>query len=326
MLVSFYKDFESEKASVSVIKFADRIWVNEEGDIECHREIYFELKDGNLKKCLILTPFKNILELEDITKTLLDENYVLNKKSSGEYKLIDKANRFFAMDYIENIYAVPIKIIQSVNIGTCSYIEISFDHEIKIAQKCAFRFKFRINSMAEKLGEDSFHLKLSYFDGRSCKNECTALNIHKREIKAATILDTNRSGGFDILIHLPAGAKPTDTSEYCHKGESPVSPSGLEDKKRVQCIWHMRELYNDEVGREIGVNNGHPFFVTYSMRSLTERVDELRKEIENIKQGNQHLRKDLKKTARGQYIGTILAIIAIIFTIIGIIITFYKKI
>jgi len=316
MLISFYKDFESGEAVAKITKFADRIWINEEGDIECHRETYFDLTQGSFKKIFILTPFKNILELEDMTNTLLDENYILNKRSSGEYKLVDKVNRIFTTDYIENIYAVPIRLIQSVNIGACSYIDITFDHEIVSPKKCAFRFKFRINSSAEKLGKDNYNLNLSYFNGRSCRAECSALDISRRELKAVSILDKNRSGGFDILIHLPIGAKATEVNEFCHKGESLVSPSGKEEEKRVQCIWHMREFYENEVNREIGMNNGHNFSVTYTMKSVIERVDDLRNEIDKLKENDQNLRKELKKTRKSLNISTILAIIALLIAVI----------
>ena len=93
MLVAFYRDTESRDAKVKIIKFADRVWINEEGDLECLREIYFELLEGTLRRLQILTPFEKISVPEDLTETFIDKQNILNKKDFGDYKLKDKEKK-----------------------------------------------------------------------------------------------------------------------------------------------------------------------------------------------------------------------------------------
>jgi len=330
MLVAFYKDFGAEQTVVKVIKFGDRIWVNEDGDIECHREIFLDLSEGNLRKIFMLTSFRHIVEPEDMTDTFLKEDYSVNKKSSGEYKLVNVAKKLFSVDYIDNIYAVPIRSFQTSLIGDCSYLEVIFNQEIQAPIKFAMRLKFKVNSLAEKLEEDNYLLKLNYFHSRACENECNALNVYEREIKAKTILDMKtRSGGFDILIHLPYGAKNIDPSEKCHRTQNTLDAGGKEGPYRHECIWHMREFHDNEVGKEIGTNSGsgYEFRIIYNMISFTERMSEFRKElmeenkllkedIGNLRSNNETLHEKVRKGEKLQIISIIVALIAIILAII----------
>ncbi len=328
MLVAFYKETESPLSKVNVFKFNDRIWVNDTGDIECYREIYLNLTEGSLRKLFLLLNFRNILDLKDLTNTYLDEDYSFNKFHSGEYKLIDSDARIFTIDYIDNIHVLKIKTIQAAQIRTCSYIEIIFDKEIQAPINFAVRFTFRINSMAEKLKEDNFIINFLYFDDRSYKNECDALSIVKKEIKAITILDLkNKSGGFDIVVHLPFGAKAINTSEYCHTSYSKLGPKGKEGDNRSQCIWHFREFYNNEVNKEIGVINGEKLSIEYSMVTVSERMakfkDEILEEneilktaIDRLQKANKRLQSRIRRGQIMQIISLVVAFAAIIISII----------
>ncbi len=317
MLVAFFKE---EKCNVKVIKFCDRIWVDEEGNIECHREIYLDLIEGSLRKIFTLTNFRHILELEDMTNTLLDENYPVNKRSSGEYKLMNHNGRFFSIDFIDNIYAISIKSIQSVQIKDCSYIEALFN-EIKAPAKCALRFKFKINSLAEKLAEESHLIELRYFDNRECLEECSVLNLQEREVKAITILDMKtKSGGFDVIVHLPQEAKNIEPSEFCHKTYNKLEPIGTEGEKKPEVLWHFREFFRDEVGKEIGMGAGINISVKYSLISVIERVmtfrNEFIKEEKLLKGEIEKIKRKIRTGGTLQKLSIVIALIAIALAII----------
>jgi len=327
MLVAFFKE---EKCNVKVIKFCDRIWIDEEGNIECHREIYLDLIEGSLRKIFMLTNFRHILELEDITDTFLNENYPANNKSSGVYKLINHQKRIFSIDFIDSIYALQIKSksILSSQINDCSYIEAIFDNEINAPIKCALRFKFKINSITEKLEEENYLIELPYFDDRECQHECAALRIFDREIKAIMILDMKtKSGGFDVLVHLPYEAKNIEPSERFHKTHSKLEPTGKEGANKPEVVWHIREFFDDEVGREIGMGNGIKLSIKYSKVSIVERVatfrnefikenELLKEEIEKIKSVNQALEKRIRLGGKLQKLSILLAFIAMALAII----------
>jgi hypothetical protein len=325
MLVAFFKE---EKCDVKVIKFADRIWVDEEGNIECHREIYLDLTQGTLRKLFMLSNFRHILEIEDITDTFLDENYLPNTRSTGEYKLVNQQMRRFSIDFIDNLYALPIKFIQSSQIEDCSYIGVTFHNEITGPVKAALRFKFKVNSLMEKLEDESHLIELNYFENRDCLPECKMLNVLEREIKAITLLDaTTRSGGLDVLVILPFAAKNIEASEHAHKIFSKLEPIGRYGENKTEVIWHMREFFNNEVRKEIGMANGMRLSIKYSMTSVEERVktfrnefikeyEHLKEEIENIKSANQDLKKRIHLGGILQRLSIVIALIALSLTII----------
>lgn len=328
MLVSFYRDPETEKSKVKIIKFADRIFVSEEGDLDCHREIYFKLEEGELRKFYLLTNEKALTDLEDFTDSFLDEEYSPNLRSSGEYKLINKENRLFAMDFIDEIYALPIKSIQSSKVKKCENVEIIFEHPVKGPIVFALRFSFRISGKCERLPEEKYHLKLSYFEGRDCRDACDLLDVPRREIKVVTILEMpSKKGGFDVLVHLPKGAKQPEASEKYHKSRSKLDKSGASTDQRYQFIWHFREFYDDQVGKEIGANGGHNLTIEYSLVSTAERMaileenllkenNDLKKELEYLKTDNVGLHKKVRTGSVLQIVGLVLGVIAIIIAII----------
>ena len=330
MLVAFYKDTESKQSEVKIIKFSDRIWINEEGDIECNREIYLSLLQGDLRKIFMLTLFQNIIDLEDLTETFLKEDYPENNVHSGKYKLIDGDKGLFSLDHLDKIYAVKIKTLQSSAIRNCCYIEVIFDQESTTPTSAAIRLKFRINSLVEKLTEDNYGITLSYFENRECEHECNVLDVPGKEIKAVTILDMDKkSGGFDVLVHLPYGARKVSSTEHAHISRSALAPQGNEGESRTQCIWHLREFFDNEVGKEVGINigSGVKFDIEYNIKSMVERMttmkhelmvdhSALKKEVETLKDASRILRRKSLIGSILQTVGIGLAIIAIILTII----------
>jgi hypothetical protein len=341
MLVAFYKESESQKANVRVIKFGDRIWVDEEGNIECIREIYFDFKEGELRKIFMLTNIKNLIGLTDITDTFLIEDNLFNKVNSGKYELIDREKRIFGNDFLPNVIAMKLKTLQHSPIGECTYIEAIFDKKLDEPTNFAIRYKFKVNSISDQLGDDNYAFSLEYFRGRTCENECNALNVVRKEIKAITILNMDtKSGGFDILVHLPFGAEILDTSEFCHRTRSKLTTMGTEGESREQCIWHLREKYDNEEGKEIGLNSGNEFHVKYSMLSVKNRVEmfknemleentklkaelgELKKTTSSLKNDTEAMKDGDKKIQRKVSIGGKIQIICLILAIIAIILVF----
>jgi len=290
MLVAFCKDHNDKDVEVKVIKFADRIWANEAGGIECHREIYLDLKGDSLRQIFMLTMFRHILELQDLTDTFLDENYPPNLRSSGKYELTNARERLFSTDFLKDIIAIQIKSIQYQTIGECSLIQIIFEDPIEGPAKFALRFKFKVKSVVEDLEEGRRVLELSYFQSRHCEQECNNLDVLGREIKAVTILDEEKSGGFDILIHLPLGVTNVTTSEHGNITHDKLEPNGrYGEEKRYQCIWHMRQFFGDEIGKEIGLGIGQTPYVEYNVESAWDRVEDLKEALHEVKGENKRI-------------------------------------
>ncbi|MFH1060670.1 MAG: hypothetical protein V1797_18570 [Pseudomonadota bacterium] len=90
MLVAFFKLKKDANVSCEISKFIDRMWIHDEGDLTCIRSFIVHVypeSPAPLSALRILVPYRVLKEVEDISETCLNMEYLFNNKnfSTGGY-------------------------------------------------------------------------------------------------------------------------------------------------------------------------------------------------------------------------------------------------
>ena len=324
MLVSFLKEKQSDAVNLKVIKFTDRIWIdNKDEEIGCQRDVFFSIEDNSIKEFSMLMPLIEISDLRDNTENLLAESNVFNKSHTGAYELVDKEKRLFSIDNIEGIYAPEMHPPVKRQEGNCQTISIIFRDNINGPKVCAFSIKFKIKAenVIKEMSDGENLLKLSYFQSRDCQKECQELSVFEREIKAITILDMKtKRGGLDVIVYLPFGVRDAHADHSPQETYREIKEDGSSSSRsRVTFIWHLREFFSNIENEEITCsNNTIPVLsIKYNEISTDKKLNMLDEKLDNsissleskIKTQVNNGDKELK---RGQNLAFILTIFSII--------------
>ena len=105
MLTAFVKSEDEKSIQCEIVKFVDRMWLEENGCIRCLRTFIIHNKDvrEKLKRVRMIMPINSLLKTDDFSEKFLDPNYLFAKSvfSTGGYNLINKdpINKFGKIDY-----------------------------------------------------------------------------------------------------------------------------------------------------------------------------------------------------------------------------------
>lgn len=91
MLIAFFKSHEDKNCKCEVVKFVDRIWIDKSGRLICIRTMIVHVDPSSepMHELRMLTPFRQIPELDEISYTCLDDGYLFNNPifSTGGYHI-----------------------------------------------------------------------------------------------------------------------------------------------------------------------------------------------------------------------------------------------
>lgn len=107
MLVAFFKSHKDKDCECVIVKFVDRIWIDKSGDLFCIRTFIVHVLSASppLQAIRMLLPFRQIVDLRDISDTCLNSNYLFNSPnfSMGGYKVnwedVDKSSGSIDYDF-----------------------------------------------------------------------------------------------------------------------------------------------------------------------------------------------------------------------------------
>jgi len=329
MLIAFFKSHEDKECDCEIVKFVDRIWVEKKGDLKCIRTLMIHVKNGStipLKYIRILTPFREIPELSDMTETCLDQNFLFNGFSTGGYKIRssnpEQHYGIISYDYFQNVKVYTDSEVKSYQSPTKNYKTIAIDfpkHPIVPGEFRLLRFSFSITSILDALFPRVYSFMLDYFNNKSPYIEdCRLLNIQELEVPVNKLFNKEKKqGGFDIFVYLPPNLSCTNFNATTQLTSKHL-PDGKESKTSTQkFIWRARNIFPDDMVThlKIGIT---PLSINGLLNDPFE-MEEIRGAISTLKDDTATLKSESKKALK-------IGIIALIFSIISLMIVFYDSI
>ncbi len=262
MLIGFFK--KPVECICYVVKFLDRIWLSESGDVDFLRTFIVEVDKNSpksLKEVRILIPCKRLEDPECVNKTfsLPGKKYYFNSPevfSTGEYKIIQEetnCNRFDSYGIINQDGIKNIKVFTSIDysnyqVGDCSVIRLQLPEGLEKGQSTEMRVRFRITSVLNRITGGVFpnyNVEFPYFS-RKYANEIDQLDTNM-EIKVKPVLGLSSAsfkGGFDVFVYLPSGFDGVSGfDDFFKKKPDFYTIDGKKGhKKREKYLWRLREF------------------------------------------------------------------------------------
>lgn len=243
MLICFLKGDTEANANCEIVKFWDRIWLREGGDLEVLREVNFKVEEDSpcsISEIGLLIPSTDVGEIENRTSTAFDHDNIFNslKAKILKYKihLEDKT--------VDNDGLIAVKPRAEENtemvVGDTTLLNVSLSEPINHGEIGMIRLFFRLPSRLIMTSAGVGSVTLEYFFGSKFPREVTILK--RKEIPAYPILDPDKKfGGFDIQLYLPPNWEISDPA-----GGEPATgkaePDGSEGKVKRLIMWKAREL------------------------------------------------------------------------------------
>jgi len=245
MITCFLKDNAERDAKISIIKFWDRIWLDEYGTLEILREFDFKVEENSpcsIRKIKLFIPFSGIMGVKDRTSTALDQDYLFNRKQGKTLGYeINSQKRTVANDGFKDIKP-GVELIEETHIGNGTLLEVRLSESINPNEMGMVRLFFSVPSQLVKTSAEVRSVDLKYFSGFMFPNEMDLLNIKSLEIPTYSILNSNKTlGGFDIFVYLPLKWEALNTVGGSSTTSKAQSDGSLGEAKRV-VRWKAREI------------------------------------------------------------------------------------
>lgn len=356
MLTGFFKEHDEGGCNCQLIKFADRIFIDQSGDARLIRLVVLEVLASSpdpLKGFKMLTPVREPLSLKDHSALLLDESDRYNSRGlAGNYAVsqpfADTKNAgfregLFSMDGIGSIVAFEAPGLSNIDLAGDTILRYRFPRALAPGEKVAVRLGFSVGSLAENtsvgaLGETvdgvvDMRLRLSYLERRNHEQALQELNPGHCEIPIVPILGTRLEGGFDIMVGFPDTLEVSMASP--RKYEQKALTSDEDGLDGVVYIWRLRELV-DDVHLPVTVGSGpgwkiecmgiRPPDATASevrrlqtdVASLQQRSVEIADAVETFRTG---FAESLEKLRSNISAGTKLGVLALLVSLIGLLVS-----
>jgi len=260
MLTCFLKSENEKDIDCEIVQYADRLWVNREGGLDCLRSFMVHNLDKNksISRIRMVIPRESLNKVEDISKKFLDTNYIFVRSSfiTGGYRRIkdDPIAECGRIDYDSfkdvNIYYNNIITTRPLKPHSAVLVEIKNEaNPIKPGEFRLIATSFTTNPILKPMfgGGDIFHLEVNYFDKRDIQQAIEDLiGAEKLEIPVRKIYnDETKQGGFDIFIYLPPELQGQNFN--CERmTTTPHQFDGTEGKDRQKFIWRGRYIFPKE--------------------------------------------------------------------------------
>ena len=296
MIIAFFKSHDDRNCECEVAKFVDRIWVQNTGDIRCIRTFIIHVKESsksNLSAVRILTPFQQIPDLQDLSQTCLQPDYLYNeaKFSTGGFTVkhfsAEKDYGKVSYDYFQDVDVYTENQIKSYDTPEKLCRVISFDflrHPVQAGEFRLVRYSFRLTSMLDEVFPRIYNFKLTYFDKQAFSKEFELLGIDALEIPAKTLYDRQtKGGGFDVFVYLDENLKSTNFNANTQTTANHL-PDGTQSQKLAQkFIWRARMIFPIDIDTLLA---GKAVFSVEGLVNDPFELEELRNEISTLKRGH----------------------------------------
>ncbi len=255
MLISFLKPNKDKDTNCEIRKFVDRIWIYKDLSLYCMRTfiVYVDEDSSPLHKIRMAMPLRNITEWDDLSFTLLDENYMYNNFASNAFfhlhNLSFEHNRgeithdgFKCEINTENV----IKVFNAPkNEDKFSVFEVDFkDNPIVGGKHRAIRFGFQIDKVMECIFSYTYILNLKYFDNEITKGYEYLLNSNI-PVKNLYNRENNNQGGFDIFVYFLDKLVSSDFYPHTRTFSAHLPDGTNNSQKHPKLIWRGRLSYED---------------------------------------------------------------------------------
>lgn len=308
MLICFLKGDTEENAKCEIVKFWDRIWLREDGDLEVLREVNFKVEEDSpcsISEIGLLIPSTDVEEIENRTSTAFDHDNIFNgvKAKLLKYKIHQEAKT------VDNDGLMGVKPraeeITKMGIGDTTLLNVSLSEPINLGEIGMIRLFFRLPSRLNMTSAGVGSLKLEYFFGSKFPREVPLLK--RREIPAYPIFDLDKKlGGFDIHLYLPPKWEVIDRSRG-DPDTGKAEPDGSEGEVKSMIKWKARELVENSqelLTSEKNLPRLHPKIKTSEFSDILRGV---KNDTEN----------SAKMSRRAEYIAIISIILSILFSILA---------
>lgn len=262
MLTCFFKPSEEKECKCEIVKFVDRIWLDKRGNASCIRDFIIHVEEESipLSGIRLFIPYQNVLDIQDLTDTCWDEDYLFNKFHVAGFSVqhLDISSRkgIVNVDGITDVEvyagigknldiavdAVPPRkqaSILSIDFLSCRLEAGKFRH---------YRISFKVTSVLDLLFEGNFfRISLSYFDGSHFRDEMRKLDISDLEVPVKKfykelVQDGTKThyGGVDIFLYLDPdarGAQFNSNKELVATHEFSATEG---ERNRQKYIWRAR--------------------------------------------------------------------------------------
>ncbi len=280
MLIGFFKKPEECDANCNIIKFSDRIWLDEYGKGFFWRTFIVQVNENSsqeLSSIKMLIPIRNILELKNINTTCFNQNYYwnsphLNTGANYNIKKLPKKdgsyNDYGIIDHdqIKNIL-VFTNIDQSsakftfdkpLALNQATLLSWDFPKALSPGEKLEIRITFEVTSLFDITNPGTpcpdCALIFTYFNYNLYPKEIEILS-KDNEIKVKPIFnETTRAGGFDILLSFPPKFSSVHGFDNIFKSTTEYyNPDGSKGEIKQKYIWRLRKFWPP--GKLVGIGD-----------------------------------------------------------------------
>lgn len=258
MLVACFvgdKQKDEENAKAEIVKYVDRLWLDERGSITCIRTVVVRVladSEAPLRSLIMLTPFHQdrISNPEDKTSTLLlpasDHYFNSRVKGQGGFIIQNKSEESGVLNYdgMTDVEVEPLDTVSVVSVADASFFQVNFDRPVVAGAIRAFRLQFDVSDVAQEKFSRAFAIELPYFrrhvTGGSLEQAINVLQ-GRSEIQALPILDDDLHGGFDVSLCLPQGMQATGFQQ-AEQRLDPIKPDGSKGDPCEKYVFRMRKM------------------------------------------------------------------------------------
>jgi hypothetical protein len=337
MLVGFFKLDEEAACDCRVVHYWDRIWI---GDDETARFIrsftvaVLPTSTHSLREVQMLLPTKDLVDLKSIAPTAFDESWYFNSRAwrtSGSYEVIQRPveSPHYGLgritdETIENINVFVGELAEPRHylIKDCRLVQFRFPTAIEAGQNVQCRISFSVPGVARNLTPTAqlknYAVDLRYFSASRYHDECAILGTANVIRILPTLGGDLHAGGFSVLLYSPPNFVKASGFEKAEEKLDYRNPDGREGLPRVKLVWQLRKLLAEENAPPdslIGLEREFSFQGTFIQREtgeLFERVGRIPERIEELE-------KKVKEQTREIRFATWVAIIAVIFALLGLV-------
>lgn len=221
MLTGFFKEHQDSTCECKVVKFADRVFVDDEGDATFVRMLVIRVESespSGARGFKMLMPIREPLNLKDISATFFDTDYRFNNRGRNGAHVVTrqlepivgatenpsaKEGRV-SLDGLDDLVAFYGSSISNLEVASHSLVRFCFPRPIVPGESVAVRLTFAVGSLAENtdVSGKSLRLQLPYYDARD-HAALAELGGAETTIPAVITLGAPK-GGFDIFVAVPS--------------------------------------------------------------------------------------------------------------------------
>ena len=351
MLVAAFVWGEQPYPTVEIIKFVDRIWLNELGNASYWRAVTVRVAKESpapLKAIVMVLACgrDQMTPPEDISDTLLlqPEEYYFNSTKRHGFSVVEKTAQggIINDDGIDGVQVQLGNRVYDVAIADESVIRVEFAQAVEPGATLAFRIQFGVNRLAEERIRGSLELTLPYFDSwRGGRNYTEAVDWlgPRQQIPALLQIDQQFRGGFDVFVYGPKGMESHEFLEAERSLDNRLPNGEQSGYNRAKLKLHLRQLVRKD---RVVLGDGKQFTGRFAppledtikagtgevIARVTEASGALIEQIDRVSGSVQHLEKQtgvvatrLARANRVSILGLAAGLAALVASIIALIAT-----